>query len=230
MAVRKHRTRNEWTVFAKIDGKLIKLTTVGDSRYAHAISDFAERVQSPYSDEDDLSRLEVLSNEAAINLQDADQSCSKEVIRQASRERSKEHEDCLRDSVEFKAAILLELHIQKLGNMPSVPAMPPRNSPYPEAPPPTEPVDRYGSHLPQSSGVYFAWSNGFCEYVGQSINLSKRVKLTHERLLPTDMISYLLFDPIELMYAESYYIGIMRPQRNFGKRIRRPEALEETCV
>lgn len=75
-----------------------------------------------------------------------------------------------------------------------------------------------GSAMPEISGVYFVWCDGEVQYVGQSINLQKRVTLSHEKIFEGDRISWLPFETWQLNFAESYYIGIAMPSRNFGSR------------
>jgi hypothetical protein len=83
-------------------------------------------------------------------------------------------------------------------------------------------MDRSDKLLPAKSGVYFVWANNTIQYVGQSINLSQRVRLAHQNIAIGDLITYIEFPPEELNFAESYYIGICRPCRNFGLRTRDP--------
>lgn len=72
--------------------------------------------------------------------------------------------------------------------------------------------------LPEASGVYFIWRDDVVQYVGQSINLSGRVKASHEHVLPGESATYVLLPREELNFAESFYIGVCRPPRNFGLR------------
>lgn len=84
-----------------------------------------------------------------------------------------------------------------------------------------EPSIIYGekqAELPIQSGVYFAWRNGAVEYVGQSINISARCRPPHHKLLTGDLLSYVLVCEEQLNFAEAFYIGILKPARNFGAR------------
>jgi hypothetical protein len=85
---------------------------------------------------------------------------------------------------------------------------------YPEVP-----VDKISirdpNSIPPISGVYFVWLHDLCEYVGQSKNLRNRVCSKHPKISIADKVSYLPFAESDLNFAESYYIGIMRPRRNF---------------
>lgn len=56
-------------------------------------------------------------------------------------------------------------------------------------------------------------------YVGQSINLKNRLNIeSHYNIMSGDTISYLLIDRSDLQFAESFYIGLLRPVRNFGQK------------
>jgi len=86
---------------------------------------------------------------------------------------------------------------------------------YPEVP-----TDKFSiedpSVIPDISGIYFVWLHDICEYVGQSKNIRNRVcSKGHAKITLADQISYLPFEQSDLNFAESYYIGIMRPRRNF---------------
>lgn len=98
-----------------------------------------------------------------------------------------------------------------------------------------EPSIIYGEQaetLPMQSGVYFAWRDGSVEYVGQSINLNARCRPPHHKLLTGDLLSYVLVCEERLNFAEAFYIGILRPNRNFGKRGGRVTAkrIRERCL
>jgi len=84
--------------------------------------------------------------------------------------------------------------------------------------------DGEGTGLPTESGIYFAWQNGTVQYVGQSINLNSRCKHSHHKLQEGDLLSYILVPTEQLNFAESFYIGILKPVRNFGKRYGREAA------
>ncbi|MFA7254137.1 MAG: hypothetical protein WC107_06320 [Patescibacteria group bacterium] len=74
------------------------------------------------------------------------------------------------------------------------------------------------SRIPEAPGVYFIWRNGRVDYVGSSLRLRYRVQCgTHHKIEEGDRVSFLEFDPGVLMYAEAYYIGLLRPLRNFAK-------------
>lgn len=96
-------------------------------------------------------------------------------------------------------------------------------SPYPD-PPGTivpEPPNSDGVGLPDNPGIYFLWeADGVCAYVGQSVNLRGRVRLSHEHLKPTDKISFIETSRRELTWTESFYIGLLRPYRNGGSHRR----------
>lgn len=76
--------------------------------------------------------------------------------------------------------------------------------------------------LPPRSGVYFIWELGErIVYVGQSINLNNRVRLSHQNIEVGDWVSFVEVPTNELLFAEAYYIGTLRPRRNFGEFQRR---------
>lgn len=85
-------------------------------------------------------------------------------------------------------------------------------------PKPSIVFDGEGTGLPSQSGVYFAWQNDVVQYVGQSINLNSRCKHHHHKLQQGDVLSYVLVAEEQLNFAEAFYIGILKPTRNFGKR------------
>ena len=85
------------------------------------------------------------------------------------------------------------------------------------APKPAVPVTKYGDGLPRESGIYFVWSRASIVYVGQSIRLRDRCKIGHENIAEGEMLSWLLIDRKELDFAESYFIGVHMPPRNFGR-------------
>jgi hypothetical protein len=82
--------------------------------------------------------------------------------------------------------------------------------------PPTETVKfSTGKNLPTVSGIYFGWRGGHVMYVGQSISIQRRCNIfNHGKLYPGDELSWLEFPESELMWAESFYIGVCRPPRN----------------
>jgi hypothetical protein len=101
---------------------------------------------------------------------------------------------------------------------------------YPPIPPLRLPATCDGDGLPESSGVYFVRDEyGDIVYVGQSINLSKRATLSHPNIFDGEWVGYLEFPAATLLYAESFYIGVSRPPRNFGafqSRLAEREELE----
>jgi integrase len=96
-------------------------------------------------------------------------------------------------------------------------------APFPEAYPvvPTDSVvaTKDGNGLPNESGIYFVWSDEMVVYVGQSVNVSQRARFGHSCIRPGDHISWLPCPKDHLNWAESFYIGLCRPIRNFGWRI-----------
>lgn len=72
---------------------------------------------------------------------------------------------------------------------------------------------------PPSPGVYFFFEDGdVLAYVGQSTNLSKRVRPSHEHCHTGDFASWILINENDLFFTEAYYIGAKRPYRNYTKR------------
>ncbi len=90
---------------------------------------------------------------------------------------------------------------------------------YPDIPLPRQITSELGDGVPMCSGIYFAWEGSTCAYVGQSVNLNSRCKLrSHHALTKGDYLSWLEFPIDELNFAESFYIGLCKPHRNFGGR------------
>ena len=88
------------------------------------------------------------------------------------------------------------------------------------------------TRLPDSSGVYFLWHGGIVEYVGQSVSLYNRIGAganCHGALEREHTVSYLLVSKKDLLWTESYYIGLLRPRLNFRRTQERlmAEDLEE---
>lgn len=80
--------------------------------------------------------------------------------------------------------------------------------PQPSVTPSKEPT------LPFVSGIYFIWHKGAIVYVGKSVNLANRVKLSHDNIQPGDMVSWLVFPDVQLEAVECFYIWRYRPCRN----------------
>lgn len=75
-----------------------------------------------------------------------------------------------------------------------------------------------GEGVPEICGVYFVWEGDIVAYIGQSINLQKRLRTVgHNHVRDGDRVSWLEFSEQDLDFAESFYIGICRPHRNFGR-------------
>ena len=94
---------------------------------------------------------------------------------------------------------------------------------YPAIPSPMLNPNKEGDGLPETSGVYFLWSegtiDGAIDYVGKSVRLNERLRLGgHHVMRAHHYISFLLFDSKILNWAECYYIGIVKPPLNFGGR------------
>ncbi len=87
---------------------------------------------------------------------------------------------------------------------------------YAAVPAATLQASRSGLGLPQKSGVYFVWASGIVVYVGQSRNLRNRARVGHECITEGDSLSWLEIEPGELNFSEAFYIGALRPARNYG--------------
>lgn len=96
-----------------------------------------------------------------------------------------------------------------------------REHKYPSPPPPTVDPSVNGGGVPEVPGIYFVWSAQRIRYVGQSVKLNRRCQLSHDKICRSDRLSFLLM-PVEILdYAESFYIGTLFPDRNFGGDARR---------
>ena len=86
---------------------------------------------------------------------------------------------------------------------------------YPDPPPGFVKPDPDGIGMPDYSGIYFVWENDIVVYVGRSIQISNRVRLdNHQNINKSDLLSFLPFNIDELMYAECFYIGLLKPVKN----------------
>ena len=85
-------------------------------------------------------------------------------------------------------------------------------------PPPICPVS-LEMVMPTTSGIYFLWESEVIVYIGQAANFYNRCRLgTHHAMRDGDYISWLEYPLHMLNYAEYFYIGAIRPVRNFGLR------------
>ena len=88
---------------------------------------------------------------------------------------------------------------------------------YPEPPQPSVVSSKYGDGLPGRPGIYFVWRDDRIQYVGQSVNLNHRARLRYDGTIKIgDKLSWLPLPLESLYFAEAFYIGILRPERNFG--------------
>jgi len=204
-----------WEVVPTINGTRRSIVTLSNYEQAKAINNIIKLCNKSQTPRPDLlKQLKKINDQAYERLVKIDGGFS---IEQAE----KMEKEMLRTNaqVEFVANTLKKEQAHKERKrylkFQSVPVPETRNVPYPDVSYIKVQVSRDGDNLPEKSGIYFLWSDRLCEYVGQSINLKKRARLGHHKLLPTDQVSYLLFDVSELHFAEAYYIGIMRPRRNF---------------
>lgn len=70
--------------------------------------------------------------------------------------------------------------------------------------------------IPYGSGIYFVFSNNKVVYVGKTKSLVSRIKGGHKNLKKSDGIAWIKYPVRLLNFAESFYIGTCRPERNFG--------------
>lgn len=88
---------------------------------------------------------------------------------------------------------------------------------YRPVPEPMAEAGKVCDAVPMVSGIYFVWSEGRDVYVGQSTNLFQRCNsVGHHAIRSGDMISWLEKPVACLNFVESFYIGITKPERNFG--------------
>ena len=88
---------------------------------------------------------------------------------------------------------------------------------YPDVPPPNydnrSALRKPGA--PAVSGVYFLWEEGRVCYVGRSADMKRRVREHARSEWARDLrVSFLHFRESDLLFAESYYIGICKPSLN----------------
>lgn len=67
--------------------------------------------------------------------------------------------------------------------------------------------------LPNRPGVYFFWEGGFVIYVGESVNLKKRL-CGHEHKSDTRRVSFIECDKSQRRRLEAFYIGVLDPVLN----------------
>jgi hypothetical protein len=77
--------------------------------------------------------------------------------------------------------------------------------------------------LPQESGVYFVWVGEVVVYVGESVNLSQRVVLSHPKVnaMAGEWASWVRCPYSDNFWWESFYIWLCRPERNLPSRFDR---------
>jgi hypothetical protein len=82
-------------------------------------------------------------------------------------------------------------------------------------PPPPRPAwNPSGSLLPpESAGVYFVYESGECVYVGESVNLRKRIS-GHPHVKGDRKVGFMLCSPHERKRFEAFYIGLLDPKLN----------------
>jgi hypothetical protein len=93
---------------------------------------------------------------------------------------------------------------------------------YQNVPLPMLTATREGTGVPAVSGIYFVYSSSLVAYVGQSINLNSRCRLgNHHAIYDGEQIAWLPCPVEQLNFSEAFYIGVTKPNRNFGGRVHR---------
>lgn len=87
-----------------------------------------------------------------------------------------------------------------------------------------------GAGLPDISGIYFFWADQTVEYVGRSQSIHNRVRFGHHALKAHHRISYVPIEHRMIAWAECYYIGLLRPQLNFGRNAPHYDATSDSDV
>lgn len=105
---------------------------------------------------------------------------------------------------------------------------------YPDPPQPTERLVLGPQTWMPQKGVYFVWGDDMtCLYVGKSVIMPNRCAISktlkygqtvHSRsdmaMFAGELCSALAFEEDLLMFAEFYYIGLLRPIRNCNNALR----------
>jgi hypothetical protein len=73
--------------------------------------------------------------------------------------------------------------------------------------------------IPEVSGCYFAWEDSTVRYVGQAVNLRKRLRPSHHAVDSSHWLSWVSLPLEELDFAEAFYIGVLRPTKNIAKPV-----------
>jgi hypothetical protein len=73
--------------------------------------------------------------------------------------------------------------------------------------------------IPELSGCYFAWEDSTVRYVGQAVNLRKRLRPSHHAVDSSHWLSWVSLPLEELDFAEAFYIGVLRPTKNIAKPV-----------
>ena len=77
-------------------------------------------------------------------------------------------------------------------------------------------ASRFGEGVPSCSGIYFVWRSDRIVYVGKSSRLMTRCTLIHHAIEEGDRLSWVEYPASMLNFAQSFYIGALKPIRNFG--------------
>jgi hypothetical protein len=218
VAVSKRRGKSLlYDVSVKIHGKQVRLAVVDNVDYAYGISELSREILvSPNLQKSNLLfALRAFCPKAYETLCFLDASCSLDKLA----------DDIKRDSIDFDSSLsflakqrakeMIRDELTKYDRLVVQSLASPVPIAYPDVPPPCIELSRKGEGLPCEPGIYFLWNQGECQYVGRSTNLNRRVRDRHENALMSDLASWIVFPESEIFYAECFYIGLVRPVRNY---------------
>lgn len=88
-----------------------------------------------------------------------------------------------------------------------------KTSVYPDPPALFWPISQV-RRLPSGPVVYFVMDESWrLKYIGSTVRLRQRL-LTHHAVSKNDFVSWMMFARKDYKFAESYYIGLLRPYAN----------------
>lgn len=105
---------------------------------------------------------------------------------------------------QFDAVAALERGYERLASMPAYGDMPAVPKPF---------CMPFYPGVPEAPGIYFAWSDGVCVYVGKSKNLRYRLRC-HDIVDDSHLVSFLEMPLHEIHLAELFYIWALKPRLN----------------
>lgn len=77
-------------------------------------------------------------------------------------------------------------------------------------------------NIPSASGVYFVWENKQVVYVGESVDLRRRLAAGHEHFKGDRKVSFVVCDTRQRRRLEAFYIGLLDPSLNKESTARCP--------